>query len=406
MSDGTPTGEVAGLDALAPAGRRVLVRVDFNVPLDGGRVTDDLRLEASLLTIQRLRDAGARLVLMSHLGRPEGRVVEELRLAPVAERLAELAGAPVAAARDVVGDDARGRADALADGEVLLLENLRFHPGEEANDDGFADALAALGDAYVNDAFGAAHRAHASVVGVPARVERAVAGELLAGELRALSRLLEDPPRPFCAVLGGAKVSDKLGVIDNLLGRVDRLLIGGAMCFTFLRARGLDVGDSRVETDRLDGVRRLLDAAEAGGVQVHLPADVVVAEEFSPQAEARPVPADEIPEGTMGLDVGPDTVVRFATAIADAGAVLWNGPMGVFEWEEFRAGTEGVARAVAACAGFTVIGGGDSAAAIRQLKLADQVNHVSTGGGAALEYLEGAELPGVAALRGDGSVRR
>ncbi|MDP8978198.1 MAG: phosphoglycerate kinase [Actinomycetota bacterium] len=390
---------------MAPAGRRVLVRVDFNVPLDGGRVTDDLRLEASLLTIQRLRDAGARLVLMSHLGRPEGRVVEELRLAPVAERLAELAGAPVAAARDVVGDDARGRADALADGEVLLLENLRFHPGEEANDDGFADALAALGDAYVNDAFGAAHRAHASVVGVPARVERAVAGELLAGELRALSRLLEDPPRPFCAVLGGAKVSDKLGVIDNLLGRVDRLLIGGAMCFTFLRARGLDVGDSRVETDRLDGVRRLLDAAEAGGVQVHLPADVVVAEEFSPQAEARPVPADEIPEGTMGLDVGPDTVVRFATAIADAGAVLWNGPMGVFEWEEFRAGTEGVARAVAACAGFTVIGGGDSAAAIRQLKLADQVNHVSTGGGAALEYLEGAELPGVAALRGDGSVR-
>ncbi len=406
MSDGSPTGEVAGLDELAPGGRRVLVRVDLNVPLDDGRVTDDLRIEASLPTIQRLCDAGARLVLMSHLGRPKGQVVEELRLAPVAERLAELLGSPVTAARDVVGDDAQGKAAGLADGEVLLLENLRFDRGEEANDDGFADSLATLGDVYVNDAFGAAHRAHASVVGVPERFDEAVAGELLESELEALSRLLEDPPRPFCAILGGAKVSDKLGVIDNLLGRVDRLLIGGAMCFTFLRARGLEVGDSRVETDRLDDVRRLVDAAEDAGVELLLPADVVVADEFSARAEARLAPADEIPDGTMGLDVGPDTVARFAGAIADAGSVLWNGPMGVFEWDEFRAGTDGIARAVAACAGFTVIGGGDSAAAIRQLKLADQVNHVSTGGGAALEYLEGAELPGVAALRRSGGARR
>ncbi len=391
--------DLRGLDDLEAAGRRVLVRADLNVPLDGGAVADDLRIEESLPTIRRLRDAGARVVVMSHLGRPKGRVVEELRLAPVGARLAELLGAPVTVAGDVVGDDAAAKVDAMTDGDVVLLENLRFEPGEEANDDGFAAALAAFGDAYVDDAFGAAHRAHASVVGVPALLDDAVAGELLATEIATLSRLLTDPPRPFVAILGGAKVSDKLGVLDSLLERVDRLLVGGAMCFTFLQATGADVGASRVEHDRVDRVRELLARADARGVEVVLPGDVVAAEAFDENADARTVPADAVPAGWMGLDVGPATVDRFAAAVGDAGAVLWNGPMGVFEWERFAAGTEGVARAVAACAGFTVVGGGDSAAAVRKLGLSDQVAHVSTGGGASLEFLEGRELPGVAALR-------
>ena len=394
MTEGVP-----GLAELEAAGRRVLVRVDLNVPLDGGRVADDLRIEESLPTIRHLRDAGARVILMSHLGRPKGKVVEELRLAPVARRVGALLGAPVAAASDVVGEDARRTVDAAADGEVVLLENLRFEPGEEANDGGFAAALAGLGDAYVDDAFGAAHRAHASVVGVPALLEEAVAGELMAKELEALSRLLDDPPRPFTAILGGAKVSDKLGVVGNLLSHVDRLLIGGAMCFTFLQARGGRVGDSRVEEDQIDTVARLIAEAEERGVELVLPADIVAAEAFDADADHRRVAADAIPDGWMGLDVGDETVARFAGAIADAGAVLWNGPMGVFEWEAFAAGTEGVARAVAACGGFTVVGGGDSAAAVRKLGLSEQVSHVSTGGGASLEFLEGVDLPGVAALR-------
>lgn len=399
---------VPGLDSLEPLdqqvrGRRVLVRVDFNVPLAGGRVTDDLRIEEALPTIRRLRDAGARLVLCSHLGRPKGRVVDDLRLAPVAERLAELLGSPVAAASDVVGDDARAKVDAAGEGDVVLLENLRFEPGEEANDDDFAEALAGLADVYVNDAFGAAHRAHASVVGVPRRVRPAVAGLLMEKELRTLSRLLQDPPRPFTAILGGAKVSDKLGVIGNLLQRVDRLLIGGAMCYTFLKARDYAVGASRVEADQLDTVTDLMRTAEERGVELVLPVDVIAAEAFEPDADHRRVSADGIPEGWMGLDIGPDTVERFAVQIADAGTVLWNGPMGVFEWDAFAAGTEGVARAVAACDGFTVIGGGDSAAAIRKLGLAEQVSHVSTGGGASLEFLEGVDLPGVAALRDGGA---
>jgi phosphoglycerate kinase len=393
------TDTVPGLDALQPSGQRVLVRVDLNVPLDGGRITDDLRIEESLPTIRRLRSAGARVVLMSHLGRPKGKTVEELRLAPVAQRLAELLGAPVAAATDVVGDSAKATVEGLADGEVALLENLRFEAGEEANDAAFADALAALGDVYVNDAFGAAHRAHASVVGVPERVDVAVAGELMERELATLSRLLHDPPRPFVAILGGAKVSDKLGVIDNLLGRVDRLLIGGAMCFTFLVAKGYEVGASRVENDQVDTCRDLLDRAESSGVELLLPVDIIAAEAFEADAEHQRVSADGIPDGWMGLDIGSDSVDRFAGAIGDAGAVLWNGPMGVFEWDAFAGGTEGVARAVAANSGFTVIGGGDSAAAIRKLGLAEQVSHVSTGGGASLEFLEGRDLPGVAALR-------
>ncbi|HVL99972.1 MAG TPA: phosphoglycerate kinase [Egibacteraceae bacterium] len=399
------TADVPHLEALDPAGKRVLVRADLNVPLDGREVSDELRIEESLPTIRHLRERGARVILMSHLGRPKGRVVDDLRMAPVADRMAELLAAPVAVARDVVGDDARAQAAALADGQVLLLENLRFEPGEEANDPTFADALAGLGDAYVNDAFGSAHRAHASVVGVPPRVEQAVAGDLLTREIRALSRLLEDPSPPFTAVIGGAKVSDKLGVLDNLLPRVDRLVIGGAMCFTFLRAKGCEVGASRVEPDRLDVVADLLDRAADTGVEILLPVDVVAAESFDADAEHRRVSADGIPDGWMGLDIGPDSVSRFSAAVGSSETILWNGPMGVFEWEAFAAGTEGIARAVAACRGYTVVGGGDSAAALRRLGLADQVSHLSTGGGASLEFLEGADLPGVAALRPGGAAR-
>jgi phosphoglycerate kinase len=393
MSSALPT-----LDDLDPGGARVLVRTDLNVPLDNGRVTDDLRIEASLPTIRRLRDGGARVVLMSHLGRPKGRVVEELRLAPVAERLGELLGAPVTAAGDTIGEDAQRVVAELSDGDVALLENLRFDERETANDREFAQALAALGDAYVNDAFGAAHRAHASVVGVPEIMQPAVAGELLRREIETLSRLLEAPEHPFVAILGGAKVSDKLGVIDNLLGRVDHLAIGGAMCFTFLAAKGVDVGGSRVEQDQLDTVRELVDKA---GDRLHLPEDVVVAEEFEAGADHRTVAYDDIPSGWMGLDVGPRTAEQFADIARSAKMLVWNGPMGVFEWEAFAAGTRSIAEAVAECDGFTVIGGGDSAAAVRSMGFADRVSHISTGGGASLEFLEGIELPGVAALRRD-----
>jgi phosphoglycerate kinase len=391
MVDPLPT-----LDGLDAAGRRVLVRADLNVPLEDGRVGDDLRLEASLPTIRTLRAAGARVVLMSHLGRPKGEVREDLRLAPVAARLSDLLGAPVAAASDITGDDAHRVVDGLADGDVAVLENLRFDPGETANDPGFAAALAELGDAYVDDAFGAVHRAHASVVGVPSILQPAVAGHLLQTEVETLSRLLEKPAAPFLAILGGAKVSDKLGVIDNLLERVDHLLIGGAMCFTFLKAGGADVGASRVEEDQLDTVAGLIEQA---GDRLHLPVDIVAAAAFEADAEHRTVEADAIPDGWMGLDIGPRTIEAFAEVIATARTVVWNGPMGVFEWEAFAAGTMGVADAVAACDGFTVIGGGDSAAAVRSMGYADRVSHISTGGGASLEFLEGVDLPGIAALR-------
>ena len=391
MASGLPT-----LDDLDPGGARVLVRADLNVPLEAGRVTDDLRIEASLPTIRRLSDAGARVVVMSHLGRPKGEVRDEFRMAPVARRLSELLGTPVHAATDVVGDDAHRVVDSLNDGDVALVENLRFEAGETRNDPSFARALAALGDAYVDDAFGAAHRAHASVVGVPEILRPAVAGELLEREIVTLSRLLDAPEHPFVAILGGAKVSDKLGVIDNLLKRVDHLLIGGAMCYTFLRARGVDVGASRVEEDQLDTVAGLIDQA---GDRLHLPADVIVAEAFAADAEHRTVDVEQMPAGWMGLDIGPRTVASFSAVIGDARMLVWNGPMGVFEWDAFAAGTRGVAEAVAACQGFTVIGGGDSAAAVRTMGFARRVSHVSTGGGASLEFLEGIELPGVAVLR-------
>lgn len=399
MLDGITT-----LDGLDASGRRVLVRADLNVPLDGGRVADDLRIESSLPTLRHLLGAGAKVTVCSHLGRPGGAPDQALSLRPVADRLGQLLGQPVAFSGDVVGDDARAMSKGLAPGEVALLENLRFDPGEKANDEAFVTALTWFGDAYVNDAFGAAHRAHASVVGA-AELLPAYAGELLVRELEVLGHLLEDPPRPYVAVLGGAKVSDKLGVLRNLLDRVDAIAVGGAMCFTFLAAEGRDVGGSRVEHDQIGTVSEIVTAARDRGVEVHLPTDVVIAREFAEDAEPSTVELGSgVPSDAMGLDVGPATADAYAEVIRRAGSVFWNGPMGVFEWEAFAGGTRAVADAMGAADGFTVVGGGDSAAAIRRFGLADEVDHVSTGGGAALELLEGIELPGVAALR-DGTTR-
>jgi phosphoglycerate kinase len=389
--------ELRTVDQADVRGKRVLVRNDFNVPLDDGKVTDDLRVRASVPTLRWLVEHGAKVVSCSHLGRPKGRRDERYSLAPVVPVLAAHLGRDVAFVDDVVGDKAQRAARDLGDGEVLLLENLRFEPGEEANDPAFADRLAALGERYVNDAFGAAHRAHASVVGVAERLP-AYAGFLLNKEVKELSKLLEGPDRPFVAVLGGSKVSDKLGVLDNLLGRVDTLVIGGGMCFTFIAAQGGEIGDSLFERDQVDSVRELLVRADREGKRVLLPTDVVVANDFSEDAEHRTVPADRIEQGWRGMDIGPETARAFAAEVRQAATVFWNGPMGVFEWEPFAAGTKAVAEAVAECEGFTVVGGGDSAAALAKLGLADKVDHLSTGGGASLEMLEGKTLPGVAVI--------
>lgn len=378
-------------------GRRVLVRVDFNVPLDDGRITDDRRIREALPTITELRRRGARVILASHFGRPEGKVVEDLRLDPVAQRLSELLGVPVAKLADCVGPDVQRAVAQMHNGDVVLLENLRFHPEEEANDPAFARALASLADLYVNDAFGTAHRAHASTVGVT-RFLPAVAGLLMEKELIYLSRALEDPRRPFVAILGGKKVSDKIGVIRNLLTKADALLIGGAMSYTFLRATGLSVGKSLTEDDKLDLARSLLEDAAKRRVTFRLPDDVVVADRFAEDATARVVSAKAIPAGWMGMDIGPQTSAAYAAVIAGAGTVMWNGPMGVFEFRPFSAGTRAVAEAMAKSKAVTIVGGGDSAAAVQQMGLADRMTHISTGGGASLEFLEGKELPGVAAL--------
>jgi phosphoglycerate kinase len=389
---------VRTLDDLDPSGKRVFVRADLNVPIRDGAIADDLRVQASVPTLRRLLDGGAAVIVASHLGRPKGEPDPASSMGPVGERLAEVLGSEVIVASDVVGDDARAKAEALEPGQLLLLENLRWEPGETANDDGFADALASLCDVYVDDAFGAAHRAHASISGVPAR-RPGYAGLLLERELDSLGALLDDPARPYLAVLGGAKVSDKLIVLEELLKRVDAIAVGGAMAYTFLVAEGIDVGTSRVEQDQVDTVARLVREARDRGIEVLLPLDVVVADEFSESATATTAAVAAIPPGEMGLDVGPRTAERYAAAISDAGSVFWNGPMGVFEWEAFAGGTRRVAQAMADAPGFTVVGGGDSAAAIRAFGLDDRVDHVSTGGGASLELLEGRELPGVVALR-------
>jgi len=390
--------ELRTVEASRAEGRRVLVRDDFNVPLDdSGRVADDLRVRAALPTLRHLLERGAKVICCSHLGRPKGRRVDRYSLEPVAAVLGERLGREVAFVDDVAGEEAAGAAAGLGPGRVLLLQNLRFEPGEEANDPAFAGRLAALAELYVDDAFGAAHRAHASVVGVAERLP-AYAGFLLAGEVKALSRLLEGPPSPFVAVLGGSKVSDKLAVLSNLLQRVDTLVIGGGMCFTFLAARGHGVGDSLLEPEQVDAVRGLLARAEREGKRVLLPSDVVVADAFAEDAERRTVPASGIEQGWRGLDIGPETAAAFATAVRDAKTVFWNGPMGVFEWAPFAAGTREVAEAVASTGAYTVVGGGDSAAALAQFGLADKVDHLSTGGGASLELLEGRTLPGVAVI--------
>jgi phosphoglycerate kinase len=379
-------------------GARVLMRADFNVPLRGDEIEDDLRIATVVPTVQWLRHRDAAVVACGHLGRPKGTPDPRYSMAPVAQRLGELLGTEVALAPGVVGPEVEQVGASLLPGEVLLLENLRFEPGETGDDPAFVTNLARLGDAYVNEAFGASHRAHASIVGPP-RVLPSAGGRLLFREVEVLSRLLDGAEQPFVAVLGGAKVSDKLGVIDALLERCDTILVGGAMAFTFLVARGHRVGDSLVEPEMVDECRRLLE-----GGRVHVPCDVVVAREVSDDAEARVVPANDMPDGWKGLDIGPKTAAAFATEVGGAATLLWNGPMGVFEIEPFAAGTRRVAEAVAHCPGFTVVGGGDSAAAVRQLGLADHIDHVSTGGGASLELIERGDLPGLAALRK--SVRR
>jgi phosphoglycerate kinase len=392
------TIELLTVEAAEVGDRRVLVRNDFNVPLDEqGRVTDDLRVRAALPTLRYLLERDARVICCSHLGRPKGKRVDRYSLAPVARTLSERLGRDVAFVDDVVGEQAQRAAAGLALGQVLLLQNLRFEPGEEANDPAFAERLARLAELYVDDAFGAAHRAHASVVGVAERLP-AYAGFLLASEVKELSRLLEGPASPFVAVLGGSKVSDKLAVLSSLLGRVDSLVVGGGMCFTFLAAQGHGVGDSLFEQDQVEPVRDLLARAEREGKRILLPSDVVVADAFAEDADRRTVPASAIEPGWRGLDIGPETAETFAAAIHDAQTVFWNGPMGVFEWAPFAAGTRAVAEAVASTSAYTVVGGGDSAAALAQFGLADKVDHLSTGGGASLELLEGRTLPGVSVL--------
>ncbi|HSB79405.1 MAG TPA: phosphoglycerate kinase [Candidatus Methylomirabilis sp.] len=380
-------------------GKRVLVRVDFNVPLNERlEVTDDTRIRAALPTIRHAMTQGAKVLLISHLGRPKGKVVPSLSLAPVAKRLSELLGTPVTLAPDCMGEAVKLAAAALQPGRVLLLENCRFHAGDEKNDESMSRALAELCDVFVNDAFGAAHRAHASTVGVTRFVPVSAAGFLMVKELEYLGRVLTDPAHPFVAVLGGAKVSDKIGVLKNLVSKVDAFLVGGGMAYTFLKAQGMEIGASLLEADKLDVAKVILNDARAKGVTFLLPMDHVIAEKPEAAAATRLADSTAIPAGWMGLDIGPKARDAFAKIIGGAKTIVWNGPMGVFELPPFREGTVAVAKAIAASGATSIVGGGDSVAAVGQAGVADKITHISTGGGASLEYLEGIELPGVAAL--------
>lgn len=392
--------DIASVDDLDARGKRVLVRVDFNVPVSDGVCTDDTRIRAALPTINKLVEGGARVILMSHLGRPSGEGFEEkFTLRPAALRLAELLGKPVAFASDTIGEDAHAKVAALQDGQVLVLENLRFDKREKKNDPAFCEELASLGDAYVNDAFGTAHRAHASTAGVAALLP-AYAGYLMQREVGTLSGMLDKPRRPFVAILGGSKVSDKIKVIDALLEKCDTLIIGGGMCFTFLLAQGKQVGTSLKEEDWVERAAAMLKKAEERGVKLLLPVDVVCADKFAEDARTETVSVDAIPANMMGLDIGPETSKLYADAIAEGATVFWNGPMGVFEMEAFAAGTKAVALAVAENQqADTIIGGGDSVAAVNKFDLADRMTFISTGGGASMELVQGEALPGVEALR-------
>lgn len=390
---------VANLSDLS--GKRVLVRVDFNVPLDNGTISDDTRIRAALPTIKELINNGAKVILCSHMGRPKGKVVDSMSLKPVAARLSELLGQDVTMCDDSVGDSVTAAIDKLENGQVALLENLRFHAEEEGNDPEFAKQLASNADLYVNDAFGTAHRAHASTEGVTHHLSPSVAGYLIEKELQYLQAAIENPQRPLAAIIGGSKVSSKIGVIETLLDKCDKLLIGGGMIFTFYKARGLNVGKSLVEEDKLELAKSLEAKAKEKGVELLLPTDVVLADNFAKDANSKTASIENIEDGWMGLDIGPDSVEVFKKALGDCKAVIWNGPMGVFEFEKFAAGTEAIANTLAELTGTgttTIIGGGDSVAAVEKVGVADKMSHISTGGGASLELLEGKTLPGIAAL--------
>lgn len=379
-------------------GKRVFVRVDFNVPLEGGHITDDTRIEKALPTIQYLIHEGAKVILASHLGRPKGEVVEKYRLTPVAKRLSERLGKDVIKVNDSVGPEVRQAIAGMSNGDVLLLENVRFHAEETKNDEKYARQLAELADVYVNDAFGAAHRAHASTTGI-AEYLPGVAGFLMEKELEMLGKAVTNPERPFVAIIGGAKVSDKIGVIENLLGKVDVLIIGGGMANTFLKAQGYGIGKSLLEQDKTELAKDLIERAKTRGVEMLLPTDAVVAVAMEPNTQQKVVPVAEIPGDWMVLDIGPASAERFAAAVKKAATVVWNGPMGVFEMEPFAKGTEAVAKALAESGAITIVGGGDSVAAVNKIGVAAEISHISTGGGASLEFLEGKELPGIAVLQ-------
>ncbi|MEL7353138.1 MAG: phosphoglycerate kinase [Cyanobacteria bacterium J06649_5] len=393
---------LADLSASDVSGKRVLVRADFNVPLDdAGNITDDTRIRAALPTIQDLIAKGAKVILASHFGRPKGKVVDSMRLTPVAKRLSEKLGQDVIKCDDCIGDDVATKIAGMENGQVALLENVRFYDGETSNDPEFAKKLAANADLYVNDAFGTAHRAHASTAGVTEYLSPAVAGSLIEKELKFLQETVDNPQRPLAAIVGGSKVSSKIGVIETLLDKVDKIFIGGGMIFTFYKARGMNVGSSLVEEDKLELAKKLEAKAKEKGVEFLLPTDVVLADKFAADANTQTVSVNDIPDGWMGLDIGPDSITTFQAALADCKSVIWNGPMGVFEMEAFAKGTNGIATTLAGLTGtgcITIIGGGDSVAAVEQAGLADQMSHISTGGGASLELLEGKTLPGIAAL--------